>query len=257
MLLGIDHVIVAVPDLEGASAELERAVGLSVGGGGRHEAHGTHNRLAWLGDSYLELMGVFDAHLAAQSWWGQHALAVIDAGGGPMGVALATDHLAADVARLRGLGSPILDPEPGERVRPDGDIVRWQIGRLPAVDPDLGLAFLIEHDTAAAEWRPADRAARAAEDQPLGTPARLLRVELPVADLRAAMNRLLRELGLQFRPALAGAGARDASIGGHVLRLLPAGAGLPGRPTVVLRGGSEPRDVEVLGVRWLGVPAAG
>jgi hypothetical protein len=29
------------------------------------------------------------------------------------------------------------------------------------------------------------------------------------------------------------------------------------RPTVVLRGGSEPRDVEVLGVRWLGVPAAG
>jgi catechol 2,3-dioxygenase-like lactoylglutathione lyase family enzyme len=246
MVHGIDHVIVAVPDLERASAEIEQRLGLRVGDGGRHEAHGTHNRLCWLGDSYLELMGVFDARLAAQSWWGSHALAVIDARGGLMGLALASDDLAGDMARLQALGSPISDPIAGERLRPDGDVVRWRVARLPEADPDLGLAFLIEHDTNAAEWRPADRAARAAEVHPLGTPARLVRVELPVADMRAAQLRLLRQLGLQFRPALAGRGARDAAIGAHTLRVSSAAA----RPRITLRAGSEPREVALFGCDW-------
>jgi hypothetical protein len=252
MLLGIDHLIVAVPDLERASTAVEQGLGLRVGGGGRHDAHGTHNRLAWLGDSYLELMGVFDERLAAESWWGTHARHVIARGGGPMGLALATDDLAADGARLRAFGSPISDPLAGERVRADGEVVRWLIGRLPAPDPDFGLVFLIEHDTSAAEWGPADRRARAEEAHPLGTAARLLRVEAPVRDVRAAMHRLLRELGLQFRPSLAGAGARDSSIGGQVLRLLPAGTGA--LPRVVISAGEEARDVELLGLRWQLVP---
>jgi len=252
MLLGIDHVIVAVRDLDAAAAEVERELGLQVGGGGRHAAHGTHNRLAWLGDSYLELMGVFDERLAAGSWWGRRALEVIAAGGGYIGLALASDDLAADVERLRGQGSPISDPLAGERARPDGEIVRWRIGRLPEPDPDLGLAFLIEHDASAAEWRPSDRAARAAEAHPLGTPVRLLRAELAVSDLRVAQHRLLRDLGLQLRPSLAGGGAREASVGGQALRLLP---GAVAEPRVVLRGGSAERSVGLLGLRFELVPA--
>src|SRR3954468_15633433 len=148
----IDHVIVAVADPDAAAAELEATLGIRASGGGRHDAHGTFNRLIWLGDSYLELMGVFDEALAAESWWGRHVRSILDRTKGALaGAPLAVSDLAADVTRLREHGSTLLDPMPGERRRPDGQLVRWSIGRLPSPDPDLGLLFLIEHDPTGAE----------------------------------------------------------------------------------------------------------
>ena len=78
MLTGIDHLVVAVPDVDAAAAELEAAVGLRATGGGRHPGQGTLNRLVWFGDSYLELIGVEDTTLAASSWIGRPTLAVLD-----------------------------------------------------------------------------------------------------------------------------------------------------------------------------------
>lgn len=253
VLAGLDHVIIASADPDADADELERRLGLRATGGGRHDAHGTFNRLFWLGDSYVELMGVFDADVAGDSWWGAHMLARLAAGGGYAGLALASDDLAGEVARLRELGSPISDPVPGQRLRSDGDVVRWSIGRLPAPDPELGLLFVIEHDSAAAEWRPSDRAERGSLTHPLGGPASLVRVELPVADTARVTMRLLRDLGLQFRPSLAGAGARDTSLGSQTLRLAPAAAGAS--PTIVIRGGAEARGKELLGCRWEIIPA--
>jgi catechol 2,3-dioxygenase-like lactoylglutathione lyase family enzyme len=253
MLTAVDHVILAVADPDAAAAELEASLGLAVVGGGRHAAHGTYNRLLWLGDSYLELMGIFDPALAAESWWGRHMAQVL-AGkpAGYAGFALASSDLAADVERLRAIGAQVSDPIDGQRARADGEVVRWRIARLPPPDPELGLTFLIEHDLSAAEWRPADRATRAAFEHPLGGPARLIRLELPVADVARASLRLLRELGLQFRPSLAGQGARDTSIGEQVLRLLPARPG--SSPAIVLRAGSAATSAELLGVRLELVP---
>lgn len=246
VLTGIDHVIVACRDPDAAARAIESALGLRAAGGGRHDAHGTFNRLFWLGDSYLELMGIFDADVARTSWWGAHMLRLVSgAEAAYAGLALASDDLTADVARLRGRGSPISDPIAGERLRADDELVRWAIGRLPAPDPELGLVFLIEHDTGAAEWRPADRTARAAEVHPFGGPARLLRVELPAGDVGASTLRLLRALGLQFRPSLGGGGARDSSIGVQTLRLRRGG-----QPTIVIGGGTAPVAQDVLGCRW-------
>jgi hypothetical protein len=249
MLTAIDHCIVATPDPDRAAAELEHMLGLRAGGGGRHEAQGTFNRLIWLGDSYIELMGVFDRRLAAESWWGSHIGRLLDEGPAAYaGLALASDELAADVSVLRGQGAPIGDPSPGERHRPDGEVVRWSIARPPDVDQELGLTFLIEHDTTAAEWRPADRAARAREVHPLGGPVRLARVELPVADMRRSTMRLHHDLGVAFRPSLAGGGARDGTVGSQTLRLVRAA---PGRlPTVVLHGGTQTREADLLGCRF-------
>ncbi len=223
----IDHVIVAVADPDAAAAELQSTLGLRASGGGRHDAHGTYNRLIWLGDSYLELMGVFDDGLADASWWGRHVRSILArAPAGFAGVPLAAHELTSEIARLRERGSTLLDPVAGERVRPDGQVVRWSIGRLPSPDPDLGLVFLIEHDTSGAEWQPADREARASETHPLGGPARLVRLAVPVQDPARTSLRLLREFGLQFRPSLAGAGARDTTIGEPDAA---AGAGSRGR----------------------------
>jgi len=252
MLTGIDHVILAVRDPDGAAQALEDELGLRSGPGGRHAAHGTHNRLCWLGDSYLELMGVFDAAIASASWWGAYVSRLLDERGeGYAGVVLASDDLAADASRLAGAGSALGEPQPGERARPDGDVVRWRAALPARPDPDLGLAFLIEHEQTAAEWRPADRLARATQLHPLGTTVALRRLELPVADVRSATMRIHRDLGVAFRPSLGGGGARDGAVGRQTLRLLRA---TEERPLVVLEGGSRPVEARLLGCAWQLVP---
>ena len=253
MLTGIDHVLIACADPDQAATAVESAVGLRASAGGRHLAHGTFNRLIWLGDSYIELMGVFDNSLAANSWWGRYALTVLERGGGFMGIVVASDDLAVDAARLRVAGSVLGEAEAGSRTRPDGKVVRWTIAHEPSPDLDLGLLFLIEHDSSGAEWTPEERAARSATAHPLGGPVRLERVEVPVASTHRATMRVHRDVGVAFRPSLAGAGARDGAVGRQTLRLFPAAQKDP--PRVVVRGGPLGREVVLLGCHWLVEPA--
>src|SRR5690242_20237509 len=93
MLIGIDHVVLATDDPDAAAAALERQLGLAPGDGGRHEALGTFNRLVWLGDAYLELVGVFDGGLAATTWFGRSVLAALERGGGLATWAIAVDDV--------------------------------------------------------------------------------------------------------------------------------------------------------------------
>src|SRR5512135_881340 len=81
MLRGIDHLVIACPDVDAAAAELEATLGLRATGGGRHERLGTENRIVWLGDAYLELIGVVEPTLAATSWIGAPTLRALEAGG--------------------------------------------------------------------------------------------------------------------------------------------------------------------------------
>ena len=121
MLLGIDHLVIAARSVEAAADLLERDLGLAVTGGGRHEAMGTYNRLVFLGDTYIELIGVFDAALVRSSSSfavGNAALAQLEArGDGLATYALATGNVARDVERLRTAGSPIAEPVTGPRGR--------------------------------------------------------------------------------------------------------------------------------------------
>jgi hypothetical protein len=256
MLLGIDHVVIAVPDLSAAADELEESVGIAATGGGRHSALGTENRLAWLGDTYVELVAIADEAIAAGSWLGGPVIEALAAGGGFVTWAVASNELDGDVASLRRLGSDYGDPVDGERRRLDGEVVRWRLAiprRLGPAEPP----FLIEHGRDSAEWQPADRAARTAQMHPIGGPdgamgrVRLVVLELPSGGLPATIQRLTRALGLRFRPSLAGGGTRDANLGTQTVRLRPS------------RGGAEPPaihlaspaaidgSVDALGCRWV------
>lgn len=253
MYLGIDHLVIAVTDPDEAVAAVERAVGGAPTGGGRHHALGTFNRVVWLGDSYLEFIGVFDRQLAERSWTGQPALRALETGGGLATWAIATDDLDADLARLRARGSNLGDPLPGERQRPDGAVVRWRLA-APATLGPAEPPFLIEHDPTAAEWTPADRAARAAMAHPLGGSAAFQALELAVDDPNLVSQRFARTVGLQFRPSLAGGGARDANIGAHIVRLRPRRHG-PGSTVVRLGATVEAeRTVELFGCQWVVAP---
>ena len=251
MFLGIDHLVIAVADPDAAAAELGRALGLEATGGGRHDALGTFNRLVWLGDTYLELIGVFDRTLAETSWVGAPAVRALDAGGGLATWAIASDALDVDVERLRATGADLGEPHSGERRRPDGTVVRWRLAaarRLGPAEPP----FFIEHDPASAEWLPAERAARTGQRHPIGGPVRLETLELPVDEVNVAIQRFGRTVGLRFRPSLAGGGSRDAVVGRQTVRLRPRRGG-PAAATVHLTVAAriESRAVDLVGCRWL------
>jgi len=248
VLLSIDHLIIAVPDLDAAAAELERAVGLQAAGGGRHEALGTANRLVWFGDTYVELVAIADEASAKVSWLGMPVAAQLASGPGFVGWAIRTDTLDADVRGARASGARFGDPMPGERLRADGRTVRWRNAVPDRLGPDQ-LPFLIERDETSAEWTPAERAARTIEPQPVGSPVRLDVLELPTADIPATILRYLRTFGIRFRPSLAGGGARDANLGRQTVRLRPATDGATPLIRLAAPGGSG-RSVDALGVRW-------
>lgn len=254
MLTGIDHLVVACADPDIAADLLLDRLGLAATGGGRHERLGTFNRIVWLGDSYLELIGVVDRALAEASWIGRPTLQALDREGGLATWAVASDAIDDDVALLRARGSDLADPIPGERARPDGRLVRWRLAlprRLGPADPP----FLIEHDPLSAEWTPAERSARRAGTHPIGGPVRLEVLEIPVADPHRSSLRFLAGAGIgPFRPSLAGRGTRDAVIGTQTLRLRPD-VRADAVATIWLAADAAPadaaRDLELLGCRWV------
>jgi hypothetical protein len=245
MITGIDHLVIAVRSVEDAAAELEAVVGLAVTGGGRHEGMGTLNRLAFLGDTYLELIGVEDEALVRANpafGVGNASLAVLASGReGLATYALATDDIASDVARLQKSGSPISSPLAGSRRRADGEVVRWSTA-FPVLGPERP-PFLIEHELAGAEWGPDARAARAAARQPVGGAVRLATLELPVADAASVAEAYGTELGIAFSEGWRVVVGDEQSI------VLREGGGAP-VVELAVEPGTPPLDIERFGVRW-------
>lgn len=222
MLLGIDHLVVAVPDPDAGVEELSAALKVMPGGGGTHPSWGTWNRLIWLGDAFIELLGITDPRLAAASWLGVPALAALETGPALVAWAIASDDLERDAADLRREGAILGPARDGERRRPDGAMVRWRLALPEALD--LRRPFLIEHDRSSAEWTGADREARSA------APGRISELHLPIDRIQ----------GLPV-------GARDHAV---VLGQQRVVAHAAGAPTVQLSGLGPPRQMSLLGCTW-------
>ena len=119
MLRGIDHLVIAVPDLD-AAIKTYRDLGFTVVAGGRHTGVGTDNALIAFRDSaYLELVGFYEPR-PDHRWW-----TPLQQGGGLVDFCLQTDDLARDAAGLRAAGVDMGELEPRHRRRPDGVEVRW------------------------------------------------------------------------------------------------------------------------------------
>ena len=223
MFLGIDHVVIAVADPDAALAELAAFLGVRpTTSGGRHPSWGTRNRLLWLGDTFIELVTVADPREAERSWLGAPLLEALP-GPAAIGWAIATDDLDLDRTELNTNGAALGAGTAGERRRPDGETVRWR----SALPPELSLRapFLIEHDLAAAEWRPEDRAARATD------PARLEAIALPVDSVD----------GLPLAP-------RGAVVGSQLVR---AAGWDTSQPEIHISGLDRSASGALLGCRWL------
>jgi Glyoxalase-like domain len=243
---GIDHLVIAVPDPDAAAAELTEAVGVAFTGGGRHEGLGTFNRLAFLGDAYLELMGV-DDHEAARGWAiGRASLAALASGGGFATYGLVDDELRATVAHLQANGSSIGPVTHGSRLRPDGEAVEW----WSATPAELGPGrppFLIRHAAYGPEWGAAALAERRRFVHPIGAPVRLDGIELAIRDPVGVATASAAEVGMAF--AWQG-DAASTSVGPHTIQLV-RGSSDQVEATVLLGAGVDrSRSVRALGLAF-------
>lgn len=208
MLRGVDHLVIAVRDLDAAVRDYT-ALGFTVVPGGRHAA-GTHNALVALADgAYLELLAFYEPY-PAHRWW-----AALERGGGLVDFCLQTDDLAADTQAFRRAGVALSDPRPSVRTRPDGYEVKWVLALSEG--PQRGVApFLIRDETPRAERVPS------ATRHPNGATG-LAAVTLAAADLdhvrdwyAAASGRA----GENLRREDLDAGGLRFRIGPHALEVL-------------------------------------
>jgi hypothetical protein len=253
MFRGIDHLVIACPDPDAAAAELEATLGIACTGGGRHVGGGTFNRLAFLADgSYLELIGIADREVALASPVGAAALRSLDESGGGGGLAtyaIREDAIQKAASALGAIGSfgPAVR---GSRMRPDGELVEWW-----TAFPDADLAadatpFLIEHVHAGAEWGAEAMAARAAFRHPIGSPVRLVRLDIASADPPGTAATIHEALGLDF---WAVGDLAVADVGPHVIRFVRRREmAVPAVVTLAadLAASVEPRSAELLGLRF-------
>jgi len=238
----IDHLVIAVEDPNAAARELEALLGIAATGGGDHPGVGTYNRLAFVGDAYLELIGVRDEAAATRWPVGAATLRALRAGGGLATYALLDDQLEVTVSRLRGAGSAIARVKPGSRMRPDGEKVEW----WTATFDELGLdrpPFLIRHAYTGAEWGEEAMERRRRFVHPLGTPVGLAGLDIAIDEQPSLADAYASELGLRFAPD-PGGGSLD--IGAHRVRLLAADRA---SAVIHLRGGAG-ASVDLFGVRF-------
>ena len=100
----IDHILVACTHPDTAMRAIETQLGLRSTGSGRHPALGTFNHLIWLGDSFIELIGIEDRDLAGATWVGRPVVQAVDAGGGFATWAAATQRIRAERSEERRVG---------------------------------------------------------------------------------------------------------------------------------------------------------
>ena len=130
--------LIAVTDLESAAETFEDRFGLASVEGGRHPAWGTANRIMPLGSNYLELVGLVDKAVAAESAFGRWVAEGASATGRPIGWAVRTDAIDEVATRL-GLGVVV-----GSRTTPSGQRLRWRSAGVEQAMAAPALPFFIQ-----------------------------------------------------------------------------------------------------------------
>jgi glyoxalase-like protein len=184
----LDHVLIAVADLETAGREIEARHRLASVEGGRHPAWGTANRIVPLGDSYLELIAVVDAAKAAENEFGRWVASGASSTPRPLGWAVRTSQLDETARRLK------LTIRAGSRSTPAGEQLRWRSAGIDQATAEPSLPFFIE-------WEPQTRLPG---QEPIRHPAGKARIARLV--LNADPDRLAEWLGDHQLPIVVHAG---------------------------------------------------
>jgi len=154
-IVGIDHAVVVVGDLDGAAANWKR-LGFTISPRGTHSAKmGTGNYTIMLGDDYIELLGILDEteHNAPSRAF------LARTGGGIERIAFTTLDAADGAEQMRARGYAPLGPTDFERpvTMPDGSQreARFRTFQWPVDETPGGIRlFACQHKTRETVWIP-------------------------------------------------------------------------------------------------------
>jgi catechol 2,3-dioxygenase-like lactoylglutathione lyase family enzyme len=147
MITGIDHIVIAVHDLDKA-IETYRNLGFTVVEGGKHPV-GSYNALIGFQDgSYVELIAFYEES-PNHPWWDL----LHKRGGGLVDFCMQTNDIRADYQHFENLGVEMTDIVDLGRARPDGYYLEWinnkTTGKYQGIIP-----FIIEDKTPREERLP-------------------------------------------------------------------------------------------------------
>ena len=128
-MLGLDHIVIAVDDLDAAIADFTD-LGFTVLPGGRHANGATHNALIVLADgTYLELMALTGDE--PQAGTTDYSFLLQD-GEGFVGYCMTSDDLDADAMQMGARGVEVGTLTAGGRKLKDGTEIKWQTVSIDA-----------------------------------------------------------------------------------------------------------------------------
>jgi catechol 2,3-dioxygenase-like lactoylglutathione lyase family enzyme len=145
--LGIDHVVIAVEDLDESASALTRVLGRRPSWRGRHPSYGTANVLFRLENAYIELLAIdLDAPVGGGAWTAFLRTFLAEEGEGLFALAMGTSNVAATVAAIRGRGMAVDEPLEGSGVDLGSGATRsWVNARVPVIESKGTACFFIEH----------------------------------------------------------------------------------------------------------------
>src|SRR5215468_10486275 len=138
MLSSLDHLVIAIRDLDAATATYANLLGRAPSWRGEHPGAGTANTLFRLDRTYAELLSPVGAGAL-----GDAVRAHLERSGeGPFALAFGTEDAAACAAALRARGLSASDPIEGRgRDAASGAERAWRAVMLPAVETRAVLLF--------------------------------------------------------------------------------------------------------------------
>ena len=139
----VDHLVYAAPNLDRATDDLERRLGVRASEGGRHEGRGTRNRLIAVGPrAYLEIVAPDEGQPKppASRWFGIDALRE----GRLVRWAAHARDLSGLAAEARAAGVDLGATTSGSRQRPDGVTLTWSFTDPSAASVGGAVPFFID-----------------------------------------------------------------------------------------------------------------
>lgn len=179
----IDHVIVAINNLDSGIAKFERLTGITPVVGGEHPGRGTHNALVSLGNNtYLEIIAPRQNLDSAEYSLSEYLLVYDELT--PTGWAINTSEPSESREIVANSGFSTTDLREGGRIKPDGTELSWTTFGI--VDELSGKPFFIK-------W--GEGSAHPSTTSPAGVSLKGLTITSPNADKLSA---LMKGLGLDI-----------------------------------------------------------
>ena len=142
MIKTLDHIIVAVNNLEEAEQNYQKILGISSSWRGHHKEWGTSNSLFSFQNTYLELLAATGEGMGAQLVKNK----IKNDGEGLMGIVLGTDDLEAVRNKLIALGYSLPSQSNGEGINTNNNSKRSWVNQFLPIELTRGLfSFIIQH----------------------------------------------------------------------------------------------------------------